>query len=250
MSTTHRELWAALSQQPLPAGALLPATLAAEASFNAQASGLASSIAPSPQLPPSPAATPPRANSSSSNASTAPATASPVSAAGGPELVIANAVWTNQTQVLPAYASSMARLFGATVRAVNSTAPINAWAANVTRGLIPKAVPDGTRFEVRAGAGAALCLPAGARTRLHRRPRRPHVVGMHAMTYMHALKHCWSSSMLLAMSRQVVLTNAVYFKGAWLHAFEKAATSKREFTTAANTSVEVRGCARTSSARA
>jgi serpin B len=63
-------------------------------------------------------------------------------------------------------------------------APINAWAAKVTKGLIIQAIPPGTEFNM-------------------------------------------------------VITNAVYFKGQWLYAFDKATTTQQPFTTLANTKVQV-----------
>jgi serpin B len=67
---------------------------------------------------------------------------------------------------------------------VSSVAPINAWAAKVTKGLITQPIPPGTPFNM-------------------------------------------------------VITNAVYFKGDWLYAFDKKATTQQSFTTLANTKVLV-----------
>jgi hypothetical protein len=67
---------------------------------------------------------------------------------------------------------------------VPNVAPINAWAAKVTKGLITQPIPPRTPFNM-------------------------------------------------------VITNAVYFKGDWLYAFEKTATSPKPFTTRANTKVLV-----------
>jgi serine protease inhibitor len=62
----------------------------------------------------------------------------------------------------------------AEVQAVTSVAPINAWAAKVTNGMITQAVPPNTEFNM-------------------------------------------------------IITNAVYFKGLWEYGFDKAATRKRDF---------------------
>lgn len=40
----------------------------------------------------------------------------------------------------------------------------------------------------------------------------------------------------------MVITNAVYFKGSWLHPFDKSLTDKADFTTASNTLAQVRCC--------
>lgn len=73
----------------------------------------------------------------------------------------------------------------AEVAAVDSADPINAWAAQQTRGLITVAVPPDSPFDL-------------------------------------------------------VLTNALYFKGLWQHAFDKAATLSQPFTLAGGRQVQVR----------
>eukprot|EP00775_Hariotina_reticulata_P005148 gene5148-5388_t len=117
LSSTHRELWDALVQKSvqLPSNASLQATLAAEALFNNRSSALLRAL----------------------NRQSGP---------NGTELVVANAVWANNTGILPPYAGNMMRLFDAPVRNVTSAAPINQWAAEVTRGLIKQAVPGGIKF--------------------------------------------------------------------------------------------------------
>jgi serine protease inhibitor len=149
----------------------------------------------------------------------------------GTQLVIANALWTKDLAVRKAYAEEMKSLYSvsagwmymrwcpvcacrskqqlgqrgasclpvrlsllpccplnhvaacillqAEVQAVSSAAPINAWAARVTNGLITKAVPPDVEFNM-------------------------------------------------------IITNAVYFKGLWEYAFDKAATRKRPFSALAS----------------
>lgn len=104
----------------------------------------------------------------------------------GEKLVLANAIWSNKLPLLPAYAAAVEKLFGATAREAATVDPINAWAAEVTNGLIKKAVPPGTKFDV-------------------------------------------------------ILTNAVYFKGLWEFKFDKAITRRGDFqlSGSSNTTADV-----------
>lgn len=67
-------------------------------------------------------------------------------AGGSIQLVIANAIWTKDITVRKSYADEMKASFNAEVQAVSSVAPINAWAAKVTNGMISQAVPPNTEF--------------------------------------------------------------------------------------------------------
>jgi serpin B len=93
---------------------------------------------------------------------------------GSIQLVIANAIWTRNLAVRKSYADEMKTQYNAEVQAVTSVAPINAWAAKVTNGMITQAVPPNTEFNM-------------------------------------------------------IITNAVYFKGLWEYGFDKTATRKRDF---------------------
>lgn len=151
LSSTQRELWTVLTQKQLPN--TLAAANTAETALNSEASALMKALAAQ----------------SNSN---------------GTQLTIANAVWTNKTDVLKPYSDSMLKLFQAPVTAVSSAAPINDWAVKSTRGLIKTAVPANSKFKA-------------------------------------------------------VVTNAVYFKGAWQYQFSPSSTYKRPFTTPANKQVQV-----------
>jgi hypothetical protein len=78
-STTQQQLWAVLKQQPLPVGSSAAAIRAAETRLNANIAALQRSLNIKP--------------------------------GNGTELVIANALWTKDVQLLPAYQSSMQTLF-------------------------------------------------------------------------------------------------------------------------------------------
>ncbi|GLC47968.1 hypothetical protein PLESTB_000044800 [Pleodorina starrii] len=73
---------------------------------------------------------------------------------GGGEMVLANSIWTHQgTQLKQAYVESMQSLFQATAReATNGAADINAWVANVTRGLITDLITTDDFVAVLANA--------------------------------------------------------------------------------------------------
>jgi hypothetical protein len=78
-STTQQQLWAVLKQQPLPIGSSAGAIRAAEARLNANIAALQRSLNIKP--------------------------------GNGTELVIANALWTKDVKLLPAYQTSMQTLF-------------------------------------------------------------------------------------------------------------------------------------------
>lgn len=61
---------------------------------------------------------------------------------------IDNALFTNNTPVNLTYASKMNKYFKAKVASAASVADINAWAKKSTRGMIDKAMPDGTPFKM------------------------------------------------------------------------------------------------------
>lgn len=117
---------------------------------------------------------------------------------GSIQLVIANAIWTRNLAVRKSYADEMKAQYNAEVQAVTSVAPINAWAAKVTNGMITQAVPPNTEFNM-------------------------------------------------------IITNAVYFKGLWEYGFDKAATRKRDFyaltSSGANKVVQVDMMSRTFKSR-
>eukprot|EP00878_Enallax_costatus_P000809 GHUV01000934.1.p1 GENE.GHUV01000934.1~~GHUV01000934.1.p1 ORF type:complete len:392 (+),score=78.12 GHUV01000934.1:190-1365(+) len=151
LSQTQKELWVLLTQKQLPANSANVST--AEAALNSQTSGLVKGLL-----------------AQSSN--------------NGTQLVVANALWTNQTTIKQQYANSMLTLFQAPVTAVSSAVPINAWADKATKGLIKTAVPENAEFKA-------------------------------------------------------VITNAVYFKGAWQQPFAKANTRKMDFNLAPEKPVQV-----------
>ncbi|GLC40563.1 hypothetical protein PLESTF_001012600 [Pleodorina starrii] len=73
---------------------------------------------------------------------------------GGGEMVLANSIWTHQgTQLKQDYVESMQSLFQATAReATNGAADINAWVADVTRGLITDLITTDNFVAVLANA--------------------------------------------------------------------------------------------------
>lgn len=157
LSQTQKELWLVLTSSGAASTQQLPSGLAnattAEAAVNSQASSLMRGLLAQ-------------------------------SGGNGTQLVVANALWTNQTAVKPQYAKSMLTLFQAPVTAVSSVSPINSWADKSTKGLIKKAIPDDAKFNA-------------------------------------------------------VITNAVYFKGAWAEPFQRANTHKHDFHLGPNKTIKV-----------
>jgi serine protease inhibitor len=124
-----------------PGGGIPPGdAAAAEAAINADASQLARALMSPPPPPPPPSA--------ASNRTNAAAAAAPA----GPELLLANSLWTQNgpagaVNVSADYASRMASLLGAVARK-GGAADVNAWAREATKGLVPQAVAPGTRFDL------------------------------------------------------------------------------------------------------
>ncbi|KIZ00197.1 flagellar associated protein, protease inhibitor-like protein [Monoraphidium neglectum] len=105
----------------------------------------------------------------------------------GEQVLLANSVWTRKGVPLKkSYVDAMKKAFQATAATANSVSDINAWAKNVTQGLIPELLAPGTPFDV-------------------------------------------------------VLADALYFKGKWRTRFEERATRPWTFTTAKGVKQQARG---------